>query len=195
MDRQGRIWYQFVDAFGFFAPIVAISLIVAIFVWVVFILFLPALARRSSGDVDRELAAPVVAPNPGQNVAVNDQPQGAGLARPADTIRVVTAAEPTLSWPAYVYMTALVGAVLGMLLSLVGGFGAVKTGEDTLPGAILSIVVVVLAAAATLFSGQGRIELRRPLGAISFLLSLVLCGLYWKYIRAEFCTIDCAAGH
>lgn len=154
--RLGRIWFQFLDAIAFFLPILLIAAVVSVGVYVFFVVFFP-----------------------GVKGAATEEPE----ATPGNQDKKPPA---YFGWPSYIAMTAITGSVLGVLLSIVGGFGGTKAGEDTLPGTVLSVVVVVLAATSTLFGAGGKIALRRPLGAIAFLICFVLCGLYWKFIRAEF---------
>ena len=86
--------------------------------------------------------------------------------------------------PSYVFMTSCFGVALGILFTLIGGFhaaatGAAGTGDANLPASVASVLVAVLTVVGTLFIESGNIGLRKPTGAVAFLLSFVVTGLYW----------------
>jgi hypothetical protein len=89
----------------------------------------------------------------------------------------------TIGQCSYLVLTAFFGIALGMLIKLVGGFSALqKDSPNTLAGAIITVLVIVLGVVGSLFAENGRIDARRPLGAISFLLSFLVSGFYWKLL-------------
>ncbi|MEQ1900351.1 MAG: hypothetical protein ABL866_06420 [Devosia sp.] len=148
-----NVWGQFVDVLGYLGPVLTITVLIAILVYLFFARAVPALSKRLF---------------PGSSI------DGLG----GDAAERAT-------WPVYVAMASTLGSVLGVLLSVLGGFGRTENGgENTMIGALVSTLVVVLAAASSIFDSGAQLQVRRPMAALSFLLCFLLCGLYWKFIRA-----------
>lgn len=83
--------------------------------------------------------------------------------------------------PSYVFMTSLFGMVFGILISVLGGFNSAGEG-GSITASVVAGVGIVLAVVGSLFVESGKIPLRRPVGAITFLLTFVVAGLYWGTI-------------
>lgn len=83
--------------------------------------------------------------------------------------------------PSYVLMTSLFGMVFGILISVLGGFGSAGA-SGSITASIVAGVGIVVAVVGSLFVESGKIPLRRPVGAITFLLTFVVSGLYWGTI-------------
>jgi hypothetical protein len=83
--------------------------------------------------------------------------------------------------PSYVLMTSLFGMVFGILISVLGGFGSAGA-NGSITASIVAGVGIVVAVVGSLFVESGKIPLRRPVGAITFLLTFVVSGLYWGTI-------------
>jgi len=83
--------------------------------------------------------------------------------------------------PSYVLMTSLFGTVFGILISVLGGFGSAGA-NGSITASIVAGVGIVVAVVGSLFVESGKIPLRRPVGAITFLLTFVVSGLYWGTI-------------
>ena len=83
--------------------------------------------------------------------------------------------------PSYVLMTSLFGTVFGILISVLGGFGSAGA-SGSITASIVAGVGIVVAVVGSLFVESGKIPLRRPVGAITFLLTFVVSGLYWGTI-------------
>jgi hypothetical protein len=83
--------------------------------------------------------------------------------------------------PSYVFMTSLFGMVFGILISVLGGFSSASEG-GSITASVVAGVGVAVAVVGSLFVESGRIPLRRPVGAITFLLTFVVAGLYWGAI-------------
>ncbi|MDR3476057.1 MAG: hypothetical protein P4M09_30800 [Devosia sp.] len=84
-------------------------------------------------------------------------------------------------------MASLFGMVLGALVKLAGGFSALTSAPASssgggLLGPIAALLVVVIGVGGSLFVDSSRIGLRRPIGAICFLTSFLVSGLYWQYL-------------
>jgi hypothetical protein len=86
----------------------------------------------------------------------------------------------------YLVLTAVFGLSLGALVKLLGGFDKLIGGGGASPtdvaGAIVSVIVLVLGTAGSLFGEDGKISLRRPVGGVSFLLSFLVSGFYFQYL-------------
>ena len=82
----------------------------------------------------------------------------------------------------YLILSSLFGLSFGMLVKLVGGFSALDKGAN-LTGAISTVLVIVLGVAGSMFAESGRLNLRKPVGAIAFLTSFLVSGFYWKLLE------------
>lgn len=86
--------------------------------------------------------------------------------------------------PSYVLMTSLFGVTLGIFFTLLGGFQAAgsvpASAGGNLTASVAAAVAAVLTVVGTLFLEGGSVGLRRPVGAIGFLLCFVVTGLYWS---------------
>jgi hypothetical protein len=176
MDRFLKILAQLWDVVLFFLPVLIITVVVAAVCYWFFVVLLPS-----------RMATMI-------NNAANKTSRGdaatADVAQAAADAAKSAAEELTqyLSWPTFVFMTSALGSTMGLILAMVGGFSIQQQGADatSLLGAVLSVVIVALTAAATLFGDSDKVGLRKPLGATAFLLCLVLTGLYWGFIQAAF---------
>lgn len=162
------MWSELFNVLYYLAPVFVVALVVAGLCYLVFIVALPKLVARRVEEATKALS-------------VGD---AALASQPADPIELTG----FVSWPVFVFMTAILGAVTGVLLSLLGGIAApvkeaadgATTSDVSLLGTTLSLVVAAAAAAVTLFGDNDKVGLRRPLGAIAFLLCMLICGLYWS---------------
>ena len=165
VSNLAQIWSQLGDALAYLLPVIAITVVVWIVCYAAFVVVFP-----------KWLTSRIVRGDDGTAAIVQSEVD-------KDPLNLTS----YLAWPAYVFMTSLLGSVMGLLLGIIGAFSAPSTeaGQNSLLGAVLSVVVVVMTAAATLFGQNDKIGLRRPLGAISFLLCMVTTGLYWGFVRAQ----------
>lgn len=89
----------------------------------------------------------------------------------------------------YAVMTSLFGVTLGALVKLLGGFAGiaeVAVGDSSSATSVFSAIAAVLIAAlgivASLLNGDGKISLRKPVGAATFLISFLISGFYFQYL-------------
>lgn len=166
------MWGELAGVLYYLFPVLAVAIGVSVLCHVIFIIALPWLVERK--------------------VKATLEAMKANVAAPSDAVVDTEELRGFVSWPAFLFMTALLGSVSGVLLSLLGGLAApIKdsaTGDTSavsLFGATLSLVTAAVAAAVTLFGGDNdKVGLRKPLGAVSFLLCMLICGLYWSFVTA-----------
>jgi hypothetical protein len=86
----------------------------------------------------------------------------------------------------FMLMASLFGTVLGFAVKLVGGFTvAAGTGDvsKALIAGVGTVLVAVFGIVASVFSETGTVSMKRPIGAISFLIMFLVSGFYWKFLE------------
>jgi hypothetical protein len=170
MLEQLKPWTRLYEVIGVLGPVFLFSFVFSLLVYVLFVGVLPLLDWRARfGNLSSRRIEPET------NQAGSDQ-SGSGD---------VDAQFGYAGSFTYVLVASLFGVVLGMLVKLVGGFTALasSTPANTLVGAIGSALVIVVGVVAVLFADSGKIALRRPVGAIAFLVSFLVSGFYWQFLR------------
>jgi hypothetical protein len=112
------------------------------------------------------------------SVAHGQQAPGAPVGDLSTPMTNVTLAELVVS--------ALLGVVVGVIVSVLGGFSVLMRGESSegLLGSLVAAIAVALGAGASILN-TAALGTRSPLPAISFLLLFVISGLYWGFLRAN----------
>jgi hypothetical protein len=85
----------------------------------------------------------------------------------------------------FILMASLFGTILGFAVKLVGGF-TVATGGDfskAVIAGVATVLVAVFGIVASVFSETGTVSMKRPLGAVSFLIMFLVSGFYWKFLE------------
>ena len=88
--------------------------------------------------------------------------------------------------PSYLLLTAMFGVALGALIKLLGGFDRLigDAGGDagTMVAGVVSILLLALGTLGTLLGQDGKLSLQRPLGAVSFLSTVLASAFYFQYL-------------
>jgi hypothetical protein len=145
-------WVTLLRVLNQFAPLVAFAISISVVIYFVFVVLLGSKAKSKSleNGPANTLPAPQTAADFGQ-----------------------------LLGPSYAVMASLFGLVFGILISLLGGFRA-EANAGSLTASVVAAVGLAIAVAGSLFVESGAIPLRRPIGAVAFLTTFVVAGLYWS---------------
>lgn len=173
--QQLKPWDRLYEVIGVLSPIFIFSLLLSVVVYLVFALLLPWIGNKANLLTRR---TPPGSDAPKGSIPLLRNP----IVQPGDNSEGQFGYASSFS---YVLVASLFGVVLGMLVKLVGGFTALTSNapSNTVLGAIGSIVIIALGVAGSLFADTGRIPLRRPVGAIAFLVSFLVSGFYWQFLK------------
>lgn len=161
-------WTRLSEVLGVLLPLFTFSFLASVAIYFVFAVLLPWFAN----SFNSKAASP--------RVQVSDSP-----ANPP-TEPVGDANLGYLGSFSYIFVTSLFGIVLGMLVKLLGGFTALATGNappSSVIGAVGAVIVIIIGVAGSLFTDSDRIAVRRPAGAIGFLISFLVSGFYWQFLK------------
>jgi hypothetical protein len=159
-------WTQLYEVIVLLSPLFVFSILSSLIIYLVFVIVLP-------------FGAGLGQPHQGAPARPSNDP-----AKPILTERNDDDEFGYLGSFSYLVLASLFGLVLGMLVKLIGGFSALERGSpNTLIGAIGTVLVIVLGIVGGIFAESGRINLRKPVGAIAFLVSFLISGFYWKLLE------------
>jgi|EndMetStandDraft_2_1072991.scaffolds.fasta_scaffold184740_1 hypothetical protein len=180
-------WVRLYEVIGVLCPIFAFSLLLSVVVYLFFAVLFPWIGNGANLSIQRTRLRSDT-PNGSIQRADIDPQEKDNLVLQKPTAQPGGDAVEQFGYAgsfSYVLVASLFGVVLGMLVKLVGGFTALASTApaNTVVGAIGSIIVIALGVVGSLFADSGRIALRRPVGAIAFLVSFLVSGFYWQFLR------------
>jgi len=158
-------WTQLGDVIILLAPLFVFSILSSVIIYLVFVIAIPFCAGLGQRH---QIVIPNSPPEPAKAVSAENENDGFGY----------------LGTFSYLVLASLFGIVLGMLTKLVGGFSVLEKGStNSLIGAIGTVLVIVLGVVGSMFAESGPIGMKKPVGAIAFLVAFLISGFYWKLLE------------